>query len=60
MASIAWRTSVGGGGEGQAPQPERGARQARGLDARLRLQHHFMPAVSRFTQNSLRSIKKSY
>jgi hypothetical protein len=41
-ASIAWRTSVGGGGGGQAPQPE-GARAARGLDARIRLQHTFMP-----------------
>ena len=41
-ASIAWRTSVGGGGGGQAPQPE-GARAARGLDARIRLQHTSMP-----------------
>jgi hypothetical protein len=31
IASIAWRTSVGGEGEDQAPQPERGARQRAGL-----------------------------
>ena len=42
-ASIAWRPLVGGGGASQAPQPK-GRATARGLDARLRLQHHFMQA----------------
>ena len=37
MADIGWRRR-----RGQAPQPE-GARVARGLDARIRLQHTFMP-----------------
>ena len=41
--SIACRISVGGGGGGHAPQPE-GARGCARLDARLSLQHAFMPA----------------
>jgi hypothetical protein len=51
MASIARRALVGGGGGGQAPSPK-GRAIARGLDARLRLQHPFMRAEDAFTRKS--------
>src|SRR5215467_14189196 len=51
MGDLGWRRRRGSG-----PAARKGRAAARGLDARLRLQHHFMPAGDA-SLKTLRSIK---